>query len=62
MFNATFAVPCLTTFCRLDGLGLRAIGQHLDADRAVMECRVVDDDPWCRRGGAKGIPRDSVVR
>ena len=44
MFNATFAAPCLTTFCRLDQLGLEAVGQHLDADRAVIECRVVDDE------------------
>ena len=62
MFNATFAAPCLTTFCRLDELGLEAVGQHLDADRAVIECRVVDDDPWCRKCGAEGVPRDTVVR
>ena len=62
MFNATFAAPCLTTFCRLDQLGLEAVGQHLDADRAVIECRVVDDDPWCRTCGTEGVPRDTVVR
>ncbi|ODT21919.1 ISL3 family transposase, partial [Microbacterium sp. SCN 69-37] len=52
----------LTTFCRLDELGLEAVGQHLDADRAVIECRVVDDDPWCRKCAAEGVPRDTVVR
>lgn len=62
MFNATFAAPCLTTFCRLDELGLEAVGQHLDTERAVIECRVVEDDPWCRRCGAEGVPRDTVVR
>jgi len=62
VLNATFAAPCLTTFCRLDELGLEAVGQHLDADRAVIECRVVDDDPWCRTCGAEGVPRDTVVR
>ena len=62
MLNATFAAPCLTTFCRLDELGLEAVGQHLDADRAVIECRVVDDDPWCRKCGVEGVPRDTVVR
>ncbi|KXZ61958.1 hypothetical protein Mlaev_00001 [Microbacterium laevaniformans] len=36
MLNATFAAPCLTTFCRLDELGLEAVGQHLDADRPVI--------------------------
>lgn len=45
VFNATFAAPCLTTFCRLDELGLVAIGQHLKVDRAVIECGVVEDDP-----------------
>ena len=61
MLNATFAAPCLTTFCRLDELGLEAVGQHLDADRAVIECRVVDDDPWCRTCGAEGVPRDTAT-
>lgn len=62
MLNATFAAPCLTTFCRLDELGLEAVGQRLEADRAVIECRVVEDDPWCRKCGAEGVPRDTVVR
>ena len=54
--------PDLTTFCRLDELGLEAVGQHLEADRAVIECRVVENDPWCRKCGAEGVPRDTVVR
>ena len=62
MLNATFAAPCLTTFCRLDELGLEAVGQHLGPDRAVIECRVVDPDPWCRKCGAEGVSRDSVTR
>ncbi len=62
MFNATFAAPCLTTFCRLDELGLEAVGQLIEVDRAVIQCRVVDDDPWCRKCGAEGVPRDTVVR
>lgn len=62
MSNATFAVPCLTTFCRLDELGLQAVGQRLDADRTVIECRVAEPDPWCRECGAEGVPRDTVVR
>jgi len=62
--NATFARPDLTTFCRLDELGLEAVGQRLEPDRAVLECRVVnsDDDRWCRRCGAEGVPRDTVTR
>ena len=62
MLNATFASPCLTTFCRLDELGLEAVGQRLDAGRAVIECRVVEDDPWCHSCGAEGVPRDTVTR
>lgn len=63
MHHATFAAPELTTFCRLDELGLEAVGQLLDPDRAVLECRVIEDDPWwCRRCGAEGVPRDAVTR
>jgi len=62
VLQTTFAAPCLTTFCRLDELGLEAVGQHLEADRAVIECRVVENDPWCRKCGAEGVPRDTVVR
>ena len=62
MFNAIFATPCLTTFCRLDELGLEAVGQRLEPDRATLECRVVDRDDWCRRCGAAGVPRDTVAR
>ncbi|WP_345187475.1 ISL3 family transposase, partial [Microbacterium panaciterrae] len=62
MLHATFAAPCLTTFCRLDELGLEAVGQILEPDRAVIECRVVEPDPWCRKCGAEGVLRDTVPR
>ena len=62
MPHATFAVPDLTTFCRLDELGLQAVGQRLEPDRAVLECRVVAADPWCRQCGAEGVLRDTVTR
>ncbi len=62
MFHGTFATPDLTSFCRLDELGLEAVGQHLDPDGAVIECRVVDRDDWCRRCGSAGVPRDTVTR
>ena len=64
MSHATFAAPDLSTFCRLDELGLEAVGQHLASNRAVLECRVVDrdGDHWCRRCGAEGVPRDTVTR
>ena len=62
MNNATFLSPDLTTFCHLDGLGLEATGQCLYPDRAVIACRVVEPDEWCRKCGAQGVPRDTVTR
>jgi transposase len=60
--DATFARPDLTTFCRLDELELDVVGQRLEPDRAVLACRVVEPDRWCRRCGCQGVPRDSVFR
>ena len=62
MADATFACPDLTTFCGLDELGLEAVGQRLEPDRAVLACRVVESDAWCRRCGCEGSPRDTVLR
>jgi len=60
--DATFACPDLTTFARLDELGLVVTGQRLEPDRAVLACRVVDPDHWCRRCGCQGLSRDTVTR
>jgi len=60
--DATFTTPDLTTFARLDELGLIAVGQRLEPGRAVLACRVSDPDEWCRRCGCEGFPRDSLVR
>ena len=60
--RAGFAAPDLTAFCRLDELDLVVTGQRLEPDRAVLACRVVTDDGWCRRCGAEGAPRDTVIR
>lgn len=62
MPDTTFTAPDLTTFCRLDEIGLVAIGQCLKPDRAVIECRIAEPDPWRRRCGAQGTPRDTVTR
>lgn len=62
MPDATFACPDLTTFTRLDELGLVVTGQLLQRDRMVLASRVVEDDQWCRRCGCEGAPRDSVTR
>jgi transposase len=60
--GAGFVRADLTTFCRLDELGLEVTGQRLDCDRAVLACRITDDDSWCRRCGEEGTPRDTVTR
>ncbi|WP_298041115.1 ISL3 family transposase [uncultured Microbacterium sp.] len=62
MSQPTFLPPDLTLFCRLDELGLEAVGQHLSPDRAVLECRVLEPDRWCRKCGCEGASRDTVPR
>ena len=62
MRNATFACPDLTTFCRLDELGLEVVGQRLEPGRAVLACRVVEPDEWCRRCGCQGGAVGTVIR
>lgn len=63
MLDATaFTRPDLSSFCRLDELGLVVVGQRLEPKRAVLACRVAEDDRWCRRCGCEGSPRDSVTR
>lgn len=60
--RAGFACPDLTAFCRLDELGLVVTGQCIESDRAVLSCRVVAPDQWCRRCGCEGTPRGTVLR
>lgn len=62
MPHLTFTAPDPTTFCDLDGLALAVVGQHRSPERTVLECGVVEPDPWCRRTGAEGVPRDTVTR
>ena len=59
---AGFARPDLTSFARLDGLGLAVVGQRLEPDRAVLACIVAEPDQWCRRCGCEGAAGDTVVR
>jgi transposase len=60
--DATFACPDLSTFCGLGELGLEVIGQRLEPERAVLACRVVEADQWCRRCACQGAARDTVIR
>ena len=64
MPETTFTDPDLTTFLGLDALGLTAVGQHLTAKRAVIECRmpIGFEDPFCRACGAQGQARGTVAR
>jgi len=62
VFHATFAAPDLTTFCRLDELGLLVTGQRLLPDRAVLECRVVDADDSCQWCGGQGRSLGTIPR
>lgn len=41
---------------------LEAVGQRLEPDRADLASRVVELDPWWRRCGCEGTPRDTIVR
>ena len=60
--GAGFGCADLTLFCRLDQLGLEVTGQRLEPDRAVLACRVVEPDQWCRRCGCEGTSRGTVLR
>ena len=64
MPETIFACPDLTTFLGLDALGLTAVGQHLTAKRAVIECRMPTgfEDPFCKACGAQGVSRGTVAR
>ena len=62
VLDATFTCPDLTTFVRVDELGLEVVGQRLEPDRAVLACRVTETDQLCRRCGREGTPRDSLTR
>lgn len=62
MSDGTFARPDLTTFCRLDELGLVVTGQRLEPDRVVLACRVTEADAWCHDCGCVGLARDTVTR
>jgi hypothetical protein len=62
VLDATFACPDLTTFCRLDELGLVVVGQRLDPGGAVLACRVVEPDDWYHFCGCQGTARDTVLR
>jgi transposase len=62
MLDVTFDAPDMTTFCGLEALGLRIVGQLVGQERAVLACVVVAADEFCHRCGAQGLARDTVTR
>ena len=62
MNNLTFSSPDLSSFCQLNNLGLTATGQHLCAERAVIECRLTKAPEPCPKCGAAGVSRGTVDR
>ena len=62
--DATFHSPDLTTFARLDELGLVAVGQRLEPDRAVLECRVEarPEEAFCRLTALAEFPQSCSVK
>ena len=62
MSHTLFDCPDLSAFTRLDDLGLEVTGQRIEADHAVLACRITGADRWCRRCGGEGVVRDTVVR
>jgi hypothetical protein len=43
-------------------MGFEVGGQHLEPTRAVLACRVLEPDRWCRCCGCEGTPRHPVLR
>jgi len=62
MAKPTFSRPDFDAFCMLRDAGVTIIGQHITAEQAALECRMVDQDQFCRRCGAEARARDSIVR
>jgi len=62
MAQPTFCAPDLDAFCMLNNSGVTVTGQHLTAESAALECRMVEADQFCRQCGAQARVRGSVVR
>lgn len=59
MPHPTFDWPALSTFTRLDALGLEVPGQRIEPDHAALACRITTEDRWRRRCGCQGTLRDT---
>ena len=54
--------PDLTTFARVDALGLRVEAQQIWPNKAILFCSLVTVDDQCPRCGAGGRVHDQVLR
>lgn len=54
--------PDLTTFARVDALGLRVEAQQIWPDKAILFCSLLTVDDRCPRCGAGGRVHDQVLR
>lgn len=54
--------PDLTTFARVDALGLRVDAQQIWPDKAILFCSLLTVDDRCPRCGAGGRVHDQVLR
>jgi len=62
MAKPTFSRPDFDAFCMLRNFGVTIAGQRVTAEHAALQCRMVDQDQFCRRCGAQARVRGSVVR
>ncbi len=62
VFNATLTACDLTSFCRLDELGLEATAQAVTVSGEVLECQIAEQDQWCRHCGGQGQVRETITR
>ena len=62
MPDATFACPDLTTFCRLDELGLEVTGQRAEPDRACWRAGSSTRIDGVGAAARKAAARDTVTR
>ena len=62
MNDLTFSSPDLSSFYRLNNLGLVATGQHLCAEHAVIECRFTKAPEPCPKCAAAGVSRGTIDR
>jgi hypothetical protein len=57
-----FLITPLSTNPRTVTCPFQHLAWRVDADRAVLACRITEPDRWCHRCGEEGTSRDTVTR